>query len=970
MSFNFTDLKLALPILILNGGKVSSDQMDLINSLSEAPIVVDFATLAEFSESCKEKSIEVPERIKLQFIYCSSIDEYIDISSILTRNYGIPFFSSFATLVIIDYSLNPKIQSVRNSISQLLPKRYNTGFVYYKATEDIISLFAEDTHISFTSYGKSGLKSHLIQFTTTIAFKGIMNDSDFVNYIAHITNKSSKATVVKMMPCCLSFDNNDVIKAITQALKEQENSEDFKTSIVIYEIIGILEQSEPGICKRNKLLERVQVHQLQSPWMDDQGPENDAVTCFSIAGSFANKSHMSNRMIDQGLHVISMGFTRYAETLSVLIDCNAGYTDMHLRALALVDIFAQMNKHGKAAFYAHKFSQSFPEYKMRFQLQAVKMLSHGCGGNLVMTKIAAPIILELTKQPVESSEMAALILNVLAQVGPSLPTPLQKSFFKKLSQINMSSVVESKLGFEIRSFEQGQSTYLIRKNNLKRRPSKSYSDVFIYNCLQKKEKKAEMIAIINEPFKFYVTIFNPFCGSVPATILVPDQPTLRTERKIVLLKPESETKVELSVKPTSLQPFTIKTLSCNVFCSSTTLTLPEPVSADVAPPTGIFCARTDFVSRTYFIGESIKFNVWITNCGKSTITRASVSYEGDTNTLQNELLPSRQACISCETTAEPSYDSIEITVACSGDDNSFESYKVINIPYKAIPGIIPCSLTAIREQVDNNNQSLDKVIYLSLGIANKSSMAFTIKASFDDNKGIVEEGNKAFLSSQERNDIVSAGNGITYIIPVLREKLNNCDNLATAHQLVYANSQMEEKLGRKLTPAERARVSKLTNIGCYIYTHLNLTWFTMDGNSGKLPQFKLPSEDILDELETVREIPKITVIGEMNEEEEEEGEKQAKRRSEFVVPCSELVTLRVDFGKMRAKECELDIGQYIDPKYGILWDGNLLQQGEGPTFDYKLCFTQISTFDVCIRYVSSTGIKGKLILTVKVVDGE
>jgi hypothetical protein len=180
---------------------------------------------------------------------------------------------------------------------------------------------------------------------------------------------------------------------------------------------------------------------------------------------------------------------------------------------------------------------------------------------LVMAKIAAPIILELTKQPVEPSEMASLILNLLVDVGPSLPAPIQKSFFKKLSRLNVSSVVESNLGFEIREFNQCLSAHSVRRNNMQRRPSKSFSDVFIYNFLQNKTKKPDIYAIINEAFKFYVTVYNPFCDSIPATIFAPDQPTLRTERKLVLLKPEAETKVELCVKPIALQKFTIKSIS-------------------------------------------------------------------------------------------------------------------------------------------------------------------------------------------------------------------------------------------------------------------------------------------------------------------------------------------------------------------------------------------------------------------------
>ena len=109
-----------------------------------------FNSIPHYSASCTKYSIDKPSNVRFRFIFCKKLSEYLDLCQILTRNNtSVPFFSSFATLVFIDYAANSKIQEVRESTAKMIPKRLNTGFVYFNATEDLMSYHTEDTHIFF-----------------------------------------------------------------------------------------------------------------------------------------------------------------------------------------------------------------------------------------------------------------------------------------------------------------------------------------------------------------------------------------------------------------------------------------------------------------------------------------------------------------------------------------------------------------------------------------------------------------------------------------------------------------------------------------------------------------------------------------------------------------------------------------------------------------------------------------------------
>lgn len=949
----YTDLRLGMPVLVLAAGKVTDDELQFIHSLCDEKITCDFKTIPVYSDACAKYGIDCPQQVRLQFILTTKLSEYLDLCQILTRNNtSIPFFSSFATLVFIDHTANPKIQEVRESIQKMIPRRHNTGYVYYKASEDLISAFSDDTHISFAQYSTKSIRSHLIQFVATIAFKLLQADPDFINYQAHQHSRSNKSILIQLTPCCMSPKPADVVRAITNTSKLIEVSENAVITSTLYYILALLEYDNPGIIKQNKILERVMLH--NAPWMPEYEPINDVIGALSVSGGYAIKAKLVHRMIDTGLQVVSFGFVQYASRIFDLIQQHKTYSDMHLRATALLEALVRSKKYARAAYFANQFASVFTEISVNFKIEAIKLVTRGGCGDKMAVEIAAPIILELTKVPnVSPNILAKLIIDMISRAQTLLPAHIQKSFFKKLSGITLPNAIDADFGFRITKVNAGSETSGVRPCAQRVGPKKSNSSdsLFIYNSFKKSAViKNDLYAVINEPFKFSLEIYSPFCGSLPALISFPDTHNLRFERKVAILRPQTSTTVDLTLRSVSMDEFVIPKVYVSVFCSLTTLLFEEPLRIYVAPQTGQFCVRTDLVTRSYYIGEMISFNVWITNTGSANITNCQVCYNGETTTAKTPIKPGRMECVKCVLEAEQNMDSIDIVSSCSTADNGYEAFQTIKVPIKVAPCVIAVSLLPVQKSVEAGTD-ITKIIFLAMAITNKAKKVMNVDLSFDDNEGLVDD--PIFLSKKPQKHVVTPGTTVTCMLPVSRQKLKALKKVATPAELVATTAYYEEAFGRRLTFLERQEVTRLADIVCYVKDHTRTEWTTIDGRKGHVVLTFMPDQSIIKELDIVRTTPIYKFIIKGDEVDD--------------IVQNQPLTLRIDFGNMKVMRCTVDIDNLIDVKYGILWDGELSKELESTVYDFKLCFTQTGYFKFTAKYQSNESVNGEVIIFANVV---
>ncbi|EAY08648.1 hypothetical protein TVAG_240090 [Trichomonas vaginalis G3] len=208
-------------------------------------------------------------------------------------------------------------------------------------------------------------------------------------------------------------------------------------------------------------------------------------------------------MVDTGIQAVSLGFTQYAPRMFEIIQQHKKYSDMHLRATALLEALVRSNKYAKAAYFANQFASVFPEINVNFKIEAIRLVNRGGCGDKMAVEIAAPIILELTKmQQVSPNILAKLIIDMISRAQTLLPSHIQKSFFKKLSAISLPNAIEADFGFRITNVNAGSDLFGVRQSATKTGPKKSNSSdsLFIYNSFKKSSiTKTELYAVINEP---------------------------------------------------------------------------------------------------------------------------------------------------------------------------------------------------------------------------------------------------------------------------------------------------------------------------------------------------------------------------------------------------------------------------------------------------------------------------------------
>jgi len=949
----YTDLSLSLPILVISYGQTSNDLEKIVKLLSDQCGVTECTNVTGISDLCNQRRISLPERMRIQFIPCINQKDYFEMSKLLLLGQNQLFHQSFGTLVIIDYSVNNNIRILRESFGKEYPELKNYGFVYYNATEELIPFHSHDTHLSFNTYKVETVISHIKQFCS-FAFNGIMNSPLFVDYLSLLTRKSVRGIYVSTFFMLISVDSYDIVQILFSYLKNAEVFNNSKVFCSIYEIMGLIEQLEPGILRRKKLYEKIPT--LIAPWPIEEVAFDDASFAYSVAAAYAFKAKIYYKVVDLGLRIFALGKHHMINHLFSLIEKHASKPDlMALRALNLIELCSRMKLESKASFFAFRFSQIFEQdYRLVFLMESLQLMQQSGRGLLVYELLQTPLMLSIANEcSFDPKELGSSLYNFLALIGKNLSDDIQKMLFLRLSEIEGVSGYNGSPLVSITNADPLPSTCSIREVFDKKSPSKSSSCVFLYNALSGCDSQAIIRSFCNknDVFRFVVDVYNPFTCSIPCILSIPEQPCLKSDRRSVQLIPKSKTTITLSAIPTEEQVFSILSINCLIYGALSQVSLPKELSFHAIDGAPNFFVRTGLTQIPRYIGECVMFPIWIGNKSREPISKLSIEYpKCATFSHSSFTLPlpkGREQITQCLFYASPFNVPSSINIVCSAKNNRVESFYEIPINFQMKKSITIDSIGVIRTNSELFEPFPD-YIFLSLSIRNDSQSTFTLTGMFQTEV----EFPSPILSTNPRSCILSSNSAYVFILPILRKEIISSSMIAIPHRIVTAASIYEEVKRRKLTKEERFIVTKLVKMVQYIEKRLDISWISEDGRSGKVCDIIcLPDESIFEQAKVTRIYPII----------------KARNFDQHAVYASEIIVLDISFGQTIIDWCSIDLGRLSDSKYGVMWDGSLLQM-KSSSFEFKFCFSIPGTYDLTIKYQSGNGDNGFRVYTIHVVE--
>jgi hypothetical protein len=156
----------------------------------------------------------------------------------------------------------------------------------------------------------------------------------------------------------------------------------------------------------------------------------------------------------------------------------------------------------------------------------------------------------------------------------------------------------------------------------------------------------------------------------------------------------------------------------------------------------------------------------------------------------------------------------------------------------------------------------------------------------------------------------------------------------------------EEELHHKVDRVRRAELVKRLGVTAFIEQNLTFDWTMANGRRGRLTsESALPSPATLTELALHR--PRMTcTFGRQ-------------------VKCNQKTELKLNYHDAEVQKCVLDLGKYVDPEYGVAWNGTLSGvTKKANEFTFVLFFIKPGKFEFRADYVTAEGVTGRHPITV------
>jgi hypothetical protein len=236
------------------------------------------------------------------------------------------------------------------------------------------------------------------------------------------------------------------------------------------------------------------------------------------------------------------------------------------------------------------------------------------------------------------------------------------------------------------------------------------------------------------------------------------------------------------------------------------------------------------------------------------------------------------------------------------------------------------------------------LIFLAVDITNHSCATFTYTASFDKSAGTLFSF-PGVLNREPRNAFLSPHETTVFILAIEKAELLASASAVPPKRVMAAVKLEEEILKHKVDKTRRAVLVERLGITTFLESHLTFEWRVGDSRRGTLTteNSALPTPETLVELRLHRPRARHSFAG-------FDGN---------CVRCEERIRLRVAYDDALVVRCALVLGLYIDPDYGVAWDGTLDGRPlEENAFEFVLFFTKAGKFDVRVEYETAEGVTG------------
>ena len=943
--FLYSDLKLAIPIILFPCGELSDSGKLFVQAISQEITSIDSSDKA-FLEGCSERNIVAPVVTNVQVCLVHSISNLNLIKKRIQQDNKILFLKYITYLFFIDYSLNPDIESVKNLVTSLFHPDFlfHVCYFVYKGSESLLSKHSDDMHISFDSYSddvaKENMKLFLTQRVLTILTTRIRNQ------IRPNTKNS-----LNYLLSTISSDKKEQFESIVRIAKKSKS--DNATAL---ELIGIFEHEYPGELRDAKFFEKAQYEKL---WKENS--QNDLINLLSSASASYVKANLITKALDCTLRAINYTYDFDLVNEAVKLVKQGANSSIYYHCCELISLLIRMNYVRKVPLYIYLISQYFSvELKIEFLIKTIEFISKQESGPIIIRELCFPIIKDnIFPSALDTPSMlekCILYLKILSLAGNTLSQKDQSVIFNILKNLRIGDIkIPCEFGFKIQNekFLKQKLVYEMNANS-----QTVSSTPFKYSYISAKADPRMITTTIGKPVQIEMEIYNPF---VNLAVIVNAMPSEDYECSIIqcCLKTKQFSKARYTIIPIKEGKIKISSLIISIKNGFEIVNLTKEMTINVIGNSADFSFRSNlplYQKLNLYDGEQFNLLFWLNNNGSNSIDKLDVRIGNDN--IGNIALPLQpystlEVCHSLLVTNILQQITIDISAFQSNSDNSeIKATQNIVQPIQILPALYISSINLL-DTTPEIDIDFSNLVFIAVDIVNASSSIFNYSAKFEAAAEIGFDF-PGIISKKETNGILAENETTTFILAVQKDKILFDTISVSDKRFVDARKNEEERINHKLTAQERENINDRVKIASFIESNLIFKWRCNVSRNGVLVFSNvLPSQEVLDEIRIKR--PKIFHSFDANP-----------------ITTNKMVRLNVKFENSYVEKCKLVLDKYQDEEYGIVWEESLEKVHSNPDspneFVFTLYFCKPIHFDFRIAYRTSENIQGSTRIDVNVVE--
>ncbi|OHT05179.1 hypothetical protein TRFO_27195 [Tritrichomonas foetus] len=941
----YTDLGFSIPALLLPFGKISKKGWQFIKLLTNEPLLVDSNT--DFEKICLEKNIVVPQSLNAKIYTCQSPTEIKLIKQRLWQETQLFFLKCYIVIIFVDYGKNEDVKSAQELTKFLFNDEDFPSLIFYRASEAIIQLHSDETHISFANYKDDIASANFRQFLTNRILASIKSK------ISSLVSNSSSSKASRYALQVLSTEKKDIVNSFIHLNKRtKQDSIQFAS---LLEQMGLYETENPGQLRELKIIDRYTTERLVN--MREEYYNNDLYYIYSVAASIYMKNNKFGKALDCIFRILAA--TKDQDLVSEcvrIITRNNEDQSVILRTWELLAHMFRLNMYRKIPLFTFLLAKTFQgNTRIEFQERTLNFLYNQPSGPLIIRDICFPIIMKLISDSCQLDSMAKtrMAFKFLSVSGQILSKRDQERLFMFVINSNLGDLrIPCNLGLRAQNHKFVESDLTYRKIS---KSQEIDSSPFKYSYLKAADDKNSIVTAVGYLLRVEIEIFNPFAIPLPVSFSASPNDFYQSKDHPFVLKPKQFSYITFCITPLCEGTLKINGIEAILSSGCQHIDLLNELNITVIDRVAEFNIRTNLpINQTMnlFDGEVVDVKLWLSNNGSYTIQKLDMKANNvPIDKFELPIHPYCQGGISFPMTIDRTMTQINLNLVAQTENQEVESVTHIIQQIKT-ESAISISGINILNSIPEIDTDFSKLIFIAVDIQNTSSSVFNYNARFNaaaelgfDFPGIV--------TKKGTSGILSAFETTAFILAVEKDQILSDSIVVKNARFINARRDEEERINHKLTSQERKDLNDRVKVAVFIEQNLIFKWSCGVGRNGVLAvNTALPSIEVMREIQLRR--PKLIHSFDMHP-----------------IIANKRITLNVKFEEATIQSCRLDLGIYRDSDYGIAWEQSLDRvSNETNEFNFVLFFTKPDHFDFILRYETDQKVKGHTCIEVDVVDCE